>query len=476
MSTLRLNSAATLSPSGDDAPRRVTEDGTEYLVAPTVAIQEGVYRYPAPDGRGVERQYLDADEMEATVNQWVNRPLTLDHPKTASGEPTTIQNGDVADITEIGEVRNPSVDGGKLSPEAWFDLSEQGKHDGDLVDIVNALEAGRVIEVSTGYNSDIRPDSGVYNGESYHAEQTSVSPDHLAVFRVDGKTGNCSVSGGCGVGRVNQRHGVRVNDRTAAHTPESSDSEDLDRDMDDTDNVAVSDAHAATFGRRVLNALGIGTETTNATPESCGCGADASDHDECTCDTDGATTNESTDTSADDAAETAAETDDEPSADANTDTSQESMTDETETDSEAETPEEPTDTETYADDVDTSPDAGEGDDTRLSELEEQNESLREELDSLREKVEAPEREAQKQAREAVANEFGVDPEDVDVSADAAEGIVTNQSPTAQTPRPDEARANMAAVPGNVTRSTDDTDDDVDVPAGGVFSGDAGGDD
>jgi hypothetical protein len=495
--TLRLNSPASLAPTasgGESEPRRVEDDGTDYLVSPVVAVQEAVYRYPAPDG-GITRELLPADELTATTNAWAGRPLLLRHPEDPEGTPTVIQNGDAVNPAEIGEVRDPGVSDGALRAEAWINLEEQGRHDGDLVGIVNALEAGRIVETSTGYLADRAPADGRLNGESYDAVQQNLRPDHLAVFPVDGETGNCSVAEGCGVGRAN---GL------------------TERDMSNTDSVAINDDAAETLGRRVLNALGMGDEA----PAGSQAGAEA----DCSCQDGDVTTNADTtandtpsdsetdsDSDADatdneaDAGANAADGEPDPDPDADPDTtpndsqstSDPPMTDETpesadegDEPTEAGTEQTETDSETTSDESESdggieaeslAVEAGtDADADALSEIKAEIQALREQNEELREEIEAPQREAQQEAAEVVANEFGVDPEDVDLDTEAAQAVLNaqrDQPAQAQAQGQGQATANMAAIPGRVERANA-SDDSEDIPSGGYsnWAAENGGDD
>ena len=266
--TLRLNSPASLTAQdGTDAePRRVEEDGTEYLAAPAVAIQADTYRYPTADG-GTTAEYLPAEELQATVNSWAGKPLLLSHPENAQGQPTVLTNGDAVNPTQIGEIREPAVSDDKLTAEAWIDLGEQGRHDGDLIEIVNALDAGRVVETSTGYLADADPDDDRVNASaSAEAVQTNLRPDHLAVFPLEGERGNCSVAEGCGIGRANA---VVADIDTMTNPPTSAEHEPAP-------TPEIGEEQAATLGRRVLNALGV-SEPDGSNP-------DPDPDPDCTCD------------------------------------------------------------------------------------------------------------------------------------------------------------------------------------------------
>lgn len=219
-SDVRLNSASAIAPytdSPDDAIQYVTQNGTDWLVAPVIAIQEGVYEYPSPDGDGIDRQYLPGQAIANTAPSWDGRSLLLDHPLRPDGRPTVIMNDDATDesVVEIGQYRAAetarAADGRtQLRGEAWFDRSEAGNHGGAVDAILNALENDDYVETSTGYLSAVEHQSGTFNGEPYDAIQRHLQPDHLAVFDAESdKRGNCSVEAGCGIGRLNRQYRSR---------------------------------------------------------------------------------------------------------------------------------------------------------------------------------------------------------------------------------------------------------------------------
>lgn len=498
MTTLRLNSTAAID--SDASVRRVTEDGAEFLVAPTVAVREGVYRYPDPQG-GISRELLPGEEIERTEAEWDGVPVVLDHPMTASGQPTTLSRGDALDVQIVGEVREPRAnedgDGVKLQNETWFDTSKRGAFGGVYSRLLDRVEAGETIETSTGYTSIPRSNSGQYDGESYDATQKAVTPDHLAIL-TGNKTGNCSVAGGCGVGRANQAFNYAMTvDDSQAHASSFSDDE------------------AESIGRRFLNLfLGTGessddspmpttNEDADAADEECSCGGDptqarANDSEETDppseteTETETETESESESETADSDADSADGSTDNSTSETDTETSSQDMTDDnsrindlaendevpfgedvlgTMTDDELSRVEsdyasiESTDAETAdsagtdtSTDTETATDSeAETDSETASESEtvEQLQKEVEELKELKQKFEQPEQEAQQEAAEqVVANFDGIDADDVDLSPEAAQQILAQNQSQGQygSPVDQQVRPNMAGVPQQVTRA------------------------
>lgn len=196
--------------------RRETLNGEEYLVAPVVAIQEGVYMYPRQNGRGIKREFLPAEEIANTAEEWEGEILTLSHPQNDQGRPGLTDDPDTS-YQNVGLFRNVDYKEESLVGETWIRANEVGEHGGELEDYVNSVEAGNPQEVSTGYRAGTEFEKGTYQNQRYTYIQREPEPDHLALLT--NNRGNCSVAEGCGAGQVlNQMpyasdDGVRVNHR-----------------------------------------------------------------------------------------------------------------------------------------------------------------------------------------------------------------------------------------------------------------------
>jgi len=262
-----MSSAASQSTSQAQGFERITEDGTEYLVAPVVAHQEGVYLYPRENGAGVRREFLPAEEIANVEAEWEGTPLTLPHPERPDGtyglldDPTT-------EATIVGDFRNPRTHDSKLAGQVWIRADEVGEHDGLLESYINAIEAGRHGEVSTGYRADVDVDRGTHEGDRYDYIQVDLEPDHLALLPTE--EGNCSVADGCGLGRdpsaaTNVRQpvaadgGIRANHRTILNVR----SEARTPEFDDTETTSWEEVEKTLSA--FLNALDIETDGDQVT-------------------------------------------------------------------------------------------------------------------------------------------------------------------------------------------------------------------
>jgi hypothetical protein len=91
-------------------------------------------------------------------------------------------------------VLNTKFEDGKLKAEAWIDKEKVAKVDER---VMSALEAGQVMELSTGAFVDVEPEQGQWNDEKYIGIVRNIRPDHVALL--PDKKGACSVEDGAGL-------------------------------------------------------------------------------------------------------------------------------------------------------------------------------------------------------------------------------------------------------------------------------------
>jgi hypothetical protein len=276
---------ATSSPATETNPfERVTEDGTEYLVAPVVAQQADVYAYRI--NGDLHREYLPGEELTAPLEDWEGTPLVLRHPDAPPDTPALLSESGV-EATVVGAFRDAKRTNGsenrsergasddtRLAGQVYIEAAEVGAHDGDLRGYIEAVRRTGVGEVSTGYGvGTLEETSGRHNGTEYDAIQRDIQPDHLALL--PDQVGNCPVDGGvCGVGRANQR--ARTNHQPAAASDDGpliggGGQEGPDAGGGDQEGPPEASAFAR-LGRRVAALFGVdGPEvqaTIAATPDA----------------------------------------------------------------------------------------------------------------------------------------------------------------------------------------------------------------
>ena len=170
--------------------REITHDGHKYLIAPVVALLEGVFN-------GL---YVPADELSAHVAAWNGRPISLSHPQ-ADGQYISANSPDLWAQACPGQLWDAHAEGDKLKGDLWIDLDKATKLGGKALEVVKRLRANQPIEVSTGYFADVEPTPGVWNGLVYTGITRNIRPDHLALL--PDEVGACSWRDGCGAPRVN---------------------------------------------------------------------------------------------------------------------------------------------------------------------------------------------------------------------------------------------------------------------------------
>lgn len=198
--------------------RREELNGTEYVVAPVVALREMVLEY------GNRRELVPAAELEPTVERqlWEGRPFTVDHP-TKGGRWLGAGTVEARRKFGIGTIQNMRIGSrGEMKGEVWIDPDRAAEVDGGEA-ILEAVDNGEQVEVSTGYWAAFDPSPGIHNatGEAYDGVQRDFDPDHLA--GLPNAVGRCSIEDGCGLMRLNARSTARTPDFSGTSSGEVPD-------------------------------------------------------------------------------------------------------------------------------------------------------------------------------------------------------------------------------------------------------------
>lgn len=174
------------------ATRRATLNGREHIVAPLSLIVPGVLN----GSKGP--LYYPQEEIARSAKLWNHVPIVVYHP-LVDGQHVSARDPDVLNAQGIGVILRAAANG-KLTAEGWFDVEQTRKIDNRILE---ALEAGKPIELSTGLFTDneIAPDGSAYEDKPYSFVARNYRPDHLAIL--PDQVGACSVKDGCGV-LVNQ--------------------------------------------------------------------------------------------------------------------------------------------------------------------------------------------------------------------------------------------------------------------------------
>ncbi|MFQ5858987.1 MAG: DUF2213 domain-containing protein, partial [Anaerolineae bacterium] len=196
--------------------RRVNRGGREFLIVPAVMI--------AKSEQVLNGELVTVDEIAKFPETWNGRPVTLGHPKRA-GQHVSAGSPEIHDTEVVGQVWNTTRNG-SVRAEIWIDLAKAEALGSDAMLAVQRLEAGEVINVSTGYFRDVEERAGYLDGEPYHGVARNIRPDHLAILLHE--QGACSVQDGCGAPRINQGDNMDdfgVNVRGTARRPTFSGTE-----------------------------------------------------------------------------------------------------------------------------------------------------------------------------------------------------------------------------------------------------------
>ena len=173
-------------------------DGEKCWVIPTILMAEGVHN-------GL---FYSSEMFERFVGSWNGEPVTAGHPKGSDGGIVSANSPEVLEQCCLGWMFNVRVEDGKLKGDAWISKTRANSVCPLLVQMI---QAGQQIEVSTGVFIEDDGEPGEWNGEKYTASVTGQSPDHLA-FLPGGK-GACSWEDGGGAPRVNEDKNMDLKER-----------------------------------------------------------------------------------------------------------------------------------------------------------------------------------------------------------------------------------------------------------------------
>lgn len=185
------------------ASRQEMAGGREYTVVPAMTM------------RGVQNGILyPADEIAMAINTFNRRPVVINHPYTAEGEPLAVTRA--PEVPAIGAFFDGFVANDGLQGEVWFDnalASEQGDTGRQIV--ANAQNAV-MMEVSWGVFLDMENLQGTFDGKPYEAVARNIEGDHLAILT--NNIGACSIKDGCGTSRTAVNSGDGRTNGSAALT------------------------------------------------------------------------------------------------------------------------------------------------------------------------------------------------------------------------------------------------------------------
>ncbi len=181
------NSLQTVNRNIKPVVRHDTLEGVDYLVVPMVMLTEGVHA--GSNGP----LYYPPDELMKTPVVWNHKPIVVYHP-TMGGNAISACDPDVINTHKVGLIMGATYVDGKLKGEAWLREDRLREVDSRVLEAINK---GTMVEVSTGLFTDNDAEEGEWKGEKYVAIARNYRPDHLAIL--PDQKGACSIEDGAGL-------------------------------------------------------------------------------------------------------------------------------------------------------------------------------------------------------------------------------------------------------------------------------------
>jgi hypothetical protein len=173
--------------------RRLRWDGKDVLIVPVVMARSDV----------VMNGSLFPEE-EMLPETWDGVPVTVGHPSNG-GDFISANSPEVLSAWAVGQIFHSEVVAGKLKAEAWITI-ERAKE--IAPGLIETIESGEPMDVSTGYFSFPEPVGGELNGKIYEDIDRGVRPNHLALLPHE--EGACNWADGCGVRANKRRYSVNI--------------------------------------------------------------------------------------------------------------------------------------------------------------------------------------------------------------------------------------------------------------------------
>lgn len=175
--------------------RYETFNGRRHIVAPVVLLTAGVHHGSAG------RILYTAEEISRMPVTWNGRPIPVIHPTDNDGNPLTCNLPGVLENQSVGRLFNVQFEqrNQRLKGEAWIDIQRAREvcQQQNVPDVVNMIERGQPVEVSTGLIPESTEQGGIWNDQEYDASAHNIHADHLALL--PGGRGACSWEDGCGI-------------------------------------------------------------------------------------------------------------------------------------------------------------------------------------------------------------------------------------------------------------------------------------
>ena len=194
---VRNNSATATAPTAKSEMQRFTfnistkkvrkaeMEGRPYVVVPMVMMVEGVHN----GSRGP--LFYPGDELSKAPATWNLKPIVVYHP---DDDQETACTPEFLTERKVGVIMNTRFDSkGRLIAEAWLEEHRMKSVD---MRVWDAVQNGKMLELSTGVFTENEEVEGDFAGEHYIAIARNHKPDHLALL--PDQIGACSINDGAG--------------------------------------------------------------------------------------------------------------------------------------------------------------------------------------------------------------------------------------------------------------------------------------
>jgi hypothetical protein len=215
--------------------------GREWLVAPVTAMR----------AMNLDKGYVPSHEIKKSASAWNGTPITMNHPRSETGELVSANSPDIAEKTWMGYLFNVhAANGGeRLDGEAWYDIEHCKQLGGRATNVIEKLLSDEPVSVSTSYFFDRLP-AGNYDDEYREKVSGNLRPDHLATLP-DTK-GACSIEQGCKVAATNNEERFTVT--TLPDDPDEPDAGPMGEDSSE-ETVQSSDEQSGNTDDGIVTAI-----------------------------------------------------------------------------------------------------------------------------------------------------------------------------------------------------------------------------
>lgn len=177
-------------------------DGDRHLVAEDVQVIKPM---------NLAGGYVPAAHVAASAAAWDGQPLGVNHPRDHAGRVVSFDSP-TGEEAIVGHARDPTAHpDGSVTVDLEVNADRASGMGAEASDIVQALEGGDPLSVSTQYFAD-ELSAGVYDGRERAEVEGNLDPDGIALL--PNKPGKCSLADGCGfaadAATANVADGLRV--------------------------------------------------------------------------------------------------------------------------------------------------------------------------------------------------------------------------------------------------------------------------